>query len=169
MKLQNLLILAMTNLGNTLLEVQKKLEYYCAYQERCHEEVSQKLKELGIFGTPRDTVISHLIEQNYLNETRFAEHFVRGKFSIKKWGKRRLQRELKQRHISDWNIKNAMKEISDKTYLESGQALAEKFWQAHRHRPLAEQKKKVWNAMQYRGWETELIMENILRLEHQNE
>ena len=72
MKLQNLLILAMTNLGNTLLEIQKKLEYYCAYQERCHEEVSQKLKELGIFGTPRDTVISHLIEQNYLNETRFA-------------------------------------------------------------------------------------------------
>ena len=159
----------MTNPGIPLLEIQKKLEKYCVYQERCHQEVSQKLKELGVFGTPMDTVISYLIEQNYLNETRFAEYFVRGKFSIKKWGKRRLQRELKQRHISLWNIKNAMKEISDKAYWESGQALAEKFWETHRNHPLAEQKKKVWNAMQYRGWETELIMENILRLEHQNE
>ena len=152
-----------------LLEIQKKLEHYCTYQERCHQEVSKKLKELGVFGTTIDKVISHLIEQNYLNETRFAEHFVHGKFSIKKWGKKRLLRELKQRHISDWNIKNAMKKISDKVYCESGQALAEKFWSAHQNRPLAKQKKKVWNAMHYRGWETEVIMENILRLEHQKE
>ena len=159
----------MANPGITLLEIQKKLEHYCAYQERCHQEVSQKLKDLGVFGIPMDTVISHLIEENYLNETRYAEHFVRGKFSIKKWGKRRLLRELKQRHISDWNIKNAMKEISDKAYRECGQVLAEKFWAAHQNRPLAVKKKKVWNAMHYRGWETDLIMENILRLEHQKE
>ena len=114
-------------------------------------------------------IISHLIEQNYLNETRFAEHFVRGKFNIKKWGKKRLLRELKQRNISDWNIKNAMKEISDTDYWECGQALAEKFWRSNENRPLVVQKKKVWNAMQYRGWETELIMENILRLEYQKE
>ena len=62
-----------------------------------------------------------------------------------------------------------MKEISDQAYWKCGQALADKFWETHRNRPLAEQKKKVWNAMQYRGWETELIMENILRLEHQKE
>ena len=150
-------------------EVQKKLEHYCAYQERCHLEVNQELKELGVFGNEMDTIISHLIEQNYLNENRFAELFVKGKFNIKKWGKKKLLRELKQRNISDWNIKNAMKEISDTNYWESGQALAEKFWKSNENRPLAVQKKKVWNAMQYRGWETELIMENILRLEHQKE
>ena len=159
----------MQNQEINLLEIQKKLENYCTYQERCHQEVTQKLKQLGVFGTHMNTVISHLIEENYLNETRFAKHFVRGKFSIKKWGRKRLVRELKQRHISDWNIKNAMKEISDKAYWKTGQALAEKFWEANRNPPLAEQKKKVWNAMQYRGWETELIMENILRLEHQKE
>lgn len=159
----------MANPGIPLLEIQKKLEHYCAYQERCHQEVSQKLKQLGVSGTPMNIIVTHLIEQNYLNETRFAEQFVRGKFNIKKWGKRRLVRELKQRHISDWNIKNAMKEISDKAYRECGQVLAEKFWAAHQNRPLALKKKKVWNAMHYRGWETELIMENILRLEHQKE
>lgn len=152
-----------------LIEIQKKLEYYCAYQERCHQEVSKKLNELGVFGTHMDTIISHLIEQNYLNETRFAEQFIHGKFNIKKWGKRRLIRELKQRNISDWNIKNAMKEISDKAYWDCGQVLAEKIWNAHQYRPLAVKKKKVWNAMHYRGWETDLIMENILRLEHQKE
>ena len=85
----------MVNPRIPLLEIQKKLEYYCAYQERCHKEVSQKLKDLGVFGIPMDNVISHLIEQNYLNETRFAEQFVRGKFRVKKWGKMRLERELK--------------------------------------------------------------------------
>lgn len=169
LRLQNLVILAMPDRAILLTEIKKKLEHYCAYQERCHQEVSQKLKELGVFGTPMDTIISHLIEQNFLNETRFAEQFVHGKFNIKKWGKRRLLKELKHRHISDWNIKNAMKEISDKAYRECGRALAEKFWSAHQNRPLAVKKKKVWNAMQYRGWETELIMENILRLEHQKE
>jgi regulatory protein len=152
-----------------LAEIQKKLEHYCAYQERCHQEVIQKLKNLGAYGTLMDTVIANLIEQNFLNETRFAEHFVRGKFGVKKWGKKRIIRELKQRNISDWNIKSAMKEISDKAYQESGQALAEKFWVSNSNKPLATKKKKVWNAMQYRGWETELIMENILRLEHQKE
>ena len=152
-----------------LIEIQKKLEHYCAYQERCHQEVSQKLKQLGVSGTPMNIIVTHLIEQNYLNETRFAEQFVRGKFNIKKWGKTRLVRELKQRHISDWNIKNAMKEISDRTYLECGQVLAEKFWIANQNCPLEVKKKKVWNAMRYRGWETDLIMENILRLEHQKE
>ena len=152
-----------------LLEIQKKLESYCTYQERCHQEVSLKLKQLGVFGAPMDSVISHLIEQNYLNETRFAEHFVRGKFTIKNWGKKRLLKELKQRCISDWNIKNAMNKISDKDYLESGQTLAKKVWNTYSDRPLIEQKKKVWSAMHYRGWETELIMENILKLEHQKE
>ncbi len=152
-----------------LTEIQRKLEYYCDYQERCHQEVVQKLKGFGVYGISVDTVISHLIEQNYLNETRFAEQFVRGKFNIKKWGKNRLLRELKQRNISDWNIKNAMKEVSDTAYWECALVLANKFWIAHQNKPLTVQKKKVWSAMQYRGWETELIIENILRLEHQKE
>ena len=62
-----------------------------------------------------------------------------------------------------------MKEISDTVYFECAQALAEKYWTSYQNKPLAIQKKKVWNAMQYRGWETELIIENILRLEHQKE
>lgn len=159
----------MDNAMPSLTEIQKKMERYCAYQERCHQEVLIKLKGMKVYGNQADTVISYLIEQNYLNETRFAEYFVRGKFRIKKWGKNRLVRALKQRNISDWNIKNAMKEISDDAYSECAETLAEKFWASHQEKPLTIRKKKVWEAMQYRGWETAIIMKNILRLEHHKE
>ena len=150
-------------------EIQRKLEHYCAYQERCHKEVAQKLREIGVYGTLIDIVIGKLIEANYLNETRFAESFVRGKFRIKKWGKKRLISELKIREISDWNIKNALKEISDTEYYDCCKSLVEKFWVSNRNKSLIIRKKKIWAALQYRGWETELIMENILSLERQKE
>ena len=150
-------------------EIQKKLEHYCAYQERCHKEVAQKLKEIGVYGNQIGTIIGKLIEANYLNETRFAESFVRGKFRIKKWGKKRLISELRIRDISDWNIKNALKELSDPEYTDCCKDLVKKYWLSNRNKPLVIRKKKIWTALQYRGWEKELIMENILSLEHQKE
>ena len=81
----------------TLAQAQKKLEYYCAYQERCHKEVIAKLRTLGMIPSVIDKIISELIKANYLNETRFTQSFVRGKFRIKKWGKNRILQELKVR------------------------------------------------------------------------
>ena len=169
--MENLLFLNIEKKEDPLFldEIQKKLEHYCAYQERCHKEVTQKLNEIGVYGTFIDTIIGKLIEGNYLNETRFAESFVRGKFRIKKWGKKRLIRELKIRDISDWNIKNALKEISDTEYSDCCKALVKKFWASNESKSLVIRKKKIWAALQYRGWETELIMENILSLELQKE
>jgi len=83
----------------TVQEAQKKLERYCAYQERCHQEVVQKLKSLNIIPVAIDQIISELITNNYLNETRFAQAYVRGKFRHKKWGKIRIQSQLKLRQI----------------------------------------------------------------------
>ena len=100
----------------TLAQAQKKLEYYCAYQERCHKEVIAKLRTLGMIPSVIDKIISELIKANYLNETRFTQSFVRGKFRIKKWGKNRILQELKVRDISSFNIKLGMKEISDDNY-----------------------------------------------------
>ncbi len=89
----------------TVAEAQQKLEHYCAYQERCHQEVVNKLQELGMIPAAIDAIISSLIQNNYLNEMRFAQSFARGKFRIKKWGKNRILRELKLRNISNYNIK----------------------------------------------------------------
>ena len=110
----------------TLAQAQKKLEYYCVYQERCHKEVIAKLKTLGMIPSVIDKIISELIKANYLNETRFTQSFVRGKFRIKKWGKNRILQELKVREISSFNIKLGMKEISDDNYQKTFYELFEK-------------------------------------------
>ena len=86
--------------GYTVQEATKKIESYCAYQDRCHKEVVSKLKEMGMIPLAVDTIIAQLIEDRFLNEERFAKSFARGKFNIKKWGKNRIVRELKFRNIS---------------------------------------------------------------------
>ncbi len=141
----------------TLQEAQKKLEYYCAYQERCHWEVEQKLKDLQMIPEAQEVIISKLIEENYLNESRFAQSFARGKFNIKKWGKQRIVNELKARKISEYNIKLALKEISDEAYQSVFYSLFEKRKKAVSNYSIPIQKKKILAYMEYRGWESHLI------------
>ncbi len=149
----------------TLDEAKKKLEHYCAYQERCHQEVMLKLREMKMIPSAIDTIIGHLIEHNYLNETRFAQSFSRGKFRIKKWGREKILRELKLRQISPYNIKLALKEIPEDEYQRTLEELATKFWETNASRDKQIQKKKVYNALRYRGWENEFIFSEIQRLE----
>ena len=145
----------------TLAQAQKKLEYYCAYQERCHKEVIAKLKTLGMIPSVIDKIISELIKANYLNETRFTQSFVRGKFRIKKWGKNRILQELKVRNISSFNIKLGMKEISDDNYQKTFYDLFEKRRGEVKQLTKTEQKKKIFSYMSYRGWENSKIYEAL--------
>lgn len=81
----------------TVDEALSKLQKYCAYQERCHQEVHQKLKEMKMIPEAIDYIIVELIQHNFLNEERFTKSYIRGKFRIKKWGKHRLILELKKK------------------------------------------------------------------------
>ena len=145
----------------TLAQAQKKLEYYCAYQERCHKEVIAKLKTLGMIPSVIDKIVSELIKANYLNETRFTQSFVRGKFRIKKWGKNRILQELKVRDISSFNIKLGMKEISDDNYQKTFYELFEKRRREVKQLTKTEQKKKIFSYMSYRGWENSKVYEAL--------
>ena len=145
----------------TLAQAQKKLEYYCAYQERCHKEVIAKLRTLGMIPSVIDKIISELIKANYLNETRFTQSFVRGKFRIKKWGKNRILQELKVRDISSFNIKSGMKEISDDNYQKTFYELFEKRRREVKQLTKTEQKKKIFSYMSYRGWENSKVYEAL--------
>jgi regulatory protein len=142
-------------------EAQKKLEAYCAYQERCHKEVRNKLKEMKMIPQAIDKIIVHLIEQNYLNEERFAKAFVRGKFRIKKWGKNRLVRELKFRDISKYSIDLALKEIAADDYYKTLEELVVKRIQQVNEKNYYKKKKKVADYLLYRGWESHLIHEKL--------
>lgn len=98
---------------------------YCAYQERCHSEVKDKLYAFGLATNDVEQIISQLIEEDYLNEERFAAAFARGKFRMKHWGKVKIRHELKQRQVSEYCIRKAMKEIVDEDYIETLNKLAE--------------------------------------------
>ena len=135
----------------------QQLEHYCAYQERCHEEVSQKMYDLKIPFEERDEIIVHLIEHNFLNEERFAQAFARGKHSLKKWGRVRIVRELEFRKISSYNIKTALKEINNDEYTQSFSDLAEKQWETCRESHFLKKKKKVLDFLFRKGYEKELV------------
>lgn len=148
----------------TLTEAKKKLEQYCAYQERCHKEVLQKLKEMHMIPEAIDVVIGHLLEHNFLNEERFAKTFVSGKFKIKKWGKRRLVQELKQKDISKYNINLGLSTISDKEYIDTFNTLAENKLEAIRESNNLKKKKKLADYLLYRGWEPHLVYDKVNEL-----
>ncbi len=148
----------------TLVEATKKIERYCAYQERCHKEVYAKLKEMRMIPQAIDQLMGHLIQENYLNEERFAQSFARGKFSIKKWGKKRIVNELKQRGISVYNITSALKEIDEEAYLATFNTLAEKRAAALEGLTGQRARKKLADYLLYRGWESQLIYDKVKEL-----
>lgn len=148
----------------TLAEAIKKLEHYCAYQERCHRDVTTKSREMGMIPEAIDQIVVSLIENNYLNEERFARSYARGKFNIKKWGRKRIVNELKQRQISKYNIKNALSEIDEETYLETLDALAEKRLGQLTETNFLKKRKKLADYLLYRGWESHLVYHKVTTL-----
>ena len=142
----------------TVEEAQARMEGYCAYQERCHQQVRRKLQEMRMIPEAIDQIIHHLIQANYLNETRFAQSFARGKFRVKKWGRHRITRELKLREISAFNIKLALKEIPEDQYIVTLEDLVEKrLRQLQNETNLQKKKKKLADYLLYRGWESHLV------------
>ena len=88
----------------------QKLRHYCGYQERCHSEVKEKLWQLKVNRKEHDEIIASLIEDDYLNEERFAIQFAGGKYRVKQWGRVKIKYELKQRMVSGYSIKKALKD-----------------------------------------------------------
>lgn len=148
----------------TLEEALKKMGQYCAYQDRCHKEVRDKLKEMNMIPEAIDHIMGYLIEHDFLNEQRFADSFARGKFRIKKWGRVRIINELRRRELSPFTIKKALEQISDQEYLEAFDEIAKK-----RHKALSgaghqEKKRKLSSYLLYRGWENHLINDKVREL-----
>jgi len=146
-------------------EIQRKMEHFCAYRERCHKEIEQKLREFHLIPEGQSQIIQHLIAHNFLNETRFASAFARGKFRIKKWGKRRIIQELKQRDISAYNLKKALAEIDDATYNEVFYELTQKKWESLKDLSKQKRSQRFISHFNYRGWESGLIYERLRELE----
>lgn len=145
----------------TVDEIKKKLEYYCVYQDRCHQEVEKKLQEYQLIPEAREKILLHLFQENFLNEERFSKSFARGKFRIKKYGKQRIVKELKYRGISAYNIKTALKEIDDDEYVITANLLIEKKKDSLNESNVILKRKKITDYMLRKGYEFNLIQEII--------
>ena len=149
----------------TLKEALQKIEHYCAYQERCHDEVISKLKSLKLNSNEIDEIIVHLIEHNFLNETRFACSFARGKHRIKFWGRIRIINELKFRNISQYNINLGLAEITTEEYATTFDTLAQRNWDSIRESNIQKKRKKCCDFLLRKGFESNLVYEKIKELE----
>ena len=149
----------------TIKQATQKLEHYCAYQDRCHEEVVQKLRTMKMDVDEIDSIVVQLITDNFLNEERFACSYARGKHRIKHWGKIRIVNELKFRKISTTLIKIALKEIDDSEYFGMFDELANKHWETISERNVMKKRKKFCDYFLRKGWENQLIYQKLKELE----
>lgn len=146
-------------------EAIQKIEYFCSYQERSHEEVVSKLWSMKMESNEIDEIMVHLIGSNFLNEERFACSFARGKHRIKHWGKIRIVNELKFKKISQTLINIALKEISPEEYLQTFHTLADRHWETIRESDVRKKKKKFCDYLLRRGFESNLVFEKAKDLE----
>jgi len=142
----------------TILEAKVKLEAYCAYQERCAFEISQKLRTWNMHYDDHDILIADLISNNFLNEERFAEAYASGKFNIKKWGKAKIKMHLKAKYISDYSINKALKSIDMDDYEDTLANLASKKW-GNLTGNHWEKIGKLQRFLQTKGYESEILNE----------
>lgn len=142
----------------------EKLQKYCAYQDRCHQEVRWKLLELGMYGDDLEEIIADLIMENFLNEERFARSYARGKFRMKGWGKMKITRELKQRQVSAYCIKKGLSEIDNEIYEQKLYQLLEKKNKTLRDKNIFTRRKKLFNYAYQKGYESFLIQKCLQTL-----
>ena len=139
-----------------------KIKQYCAYQERCHMEVREKLYSFGLHKNEVDEIISTLITENYLNEERFAIHFAGGKFRMKQWGKIKIKQALKNKQVSEYCIRKALKEIDNNEYRQTFFKLAEqKLKTLKQEKNIFIKKRKLQDFLMQKGYEREMITDAI--------
>jgi regulatory protein len=135
-----------------------RIRQFCAYQERCHKEVKEKLYSLGLYKKDVEEITSQLIEENYLDEERFAIQYAGGKFRMNGWGKVKIKHALKQKQVSDYSVKKAIKQIPDEDYMKTLQKLAEQKLKTLKGESNSLMKeKKVFDYLLQKGFESELI------------
>lgn len=139
----------------------QKLKHYCGYQERCHSEVKEKLWQLKVSKKEHDEIIASLIEDDYLNEERFAVLFAGGKFRVKQWGRVKIKYELKQKQVSEYSIKKALSQINEEDYLKTLVLQAKKKYATLKNEHWMIRKKKTIDYLAHKGYEHGLIA-NVL-------
>ncbi len=144
----------------------QKVKQYCAYQERCHLEVKEKLYTYGLPKQQVEELLSRLIEEDFLNEERFAIQFAGGRFRMKQWGRVKIKYELKQKQVSEYCIKKALNQIEEEEYVKILQQLANKKWTgiSERESDKFTRMSKTTGYLLQKGFESELVRAEVTRV-----
>lgn len=142
-------------------QAEQKIKHYCAYQERSHFEVREKLYALGLRKNQVETLLTQLITENYLDEERFAASFARGKFNQKQWGRVKIKYALKLKRVSDYNIKTALKQLNEDSYLTVLQKLATDKWALLKGEQYINRQAKTTAYLLQKGFEPPLVHQAV--------
>lgn len=143
----------------TFAEIKLKLVNYCVYQDRCHAEVEQKMKEFLLIDEAKEEIMLYLMKENYLNEERFTRSYIRGKFYIKHWGKTKIKMHLKQKQITDKLISKCFDEIYEDDYLKIIHKLYENYESKLKGLNDYQKKQKTIKYLISRGFEYDVILQ----------
>jgi len=142
-------------------QVLQKLRFYCRYQQRCQSEVKEKLFELGVNKKDHDELITELVKENCLNDERFAVAFASGRFKLKQWGRKKIQKGLREKRVSDEIAQKALEQINKKEYGAILNKLAKERYAALKHEQHLVRKKKTMDYLMQKGYELDLVKEAI--------
>lgn len=143
----------------------QKIAHYCAYQERNHQETREKLYNFGLYPNEVEDIIGRLIEENYLNEERFALAYAGGKFRINQWGRIKIKYGLQQKRVSTWSITHALNSLDDDAYQAQLNKLAEAKWLLlKKEKNVYSRKKKLLSYLQQKGYESFLIQDWLAKI-----
>ncbi|HUS03434.1 MAG TPA: regulatory protein RecX [Chitinophagaceae bacterium] len=141
-----------------------QIKQYCVYRERCHTEVKEKLYSYGLYKNDVEQLMAQLIEENYLNEERFAIQYAGGKFRMNQWGRVKIKYALRQKQVNEYSIKKALMQISESDYKKTLNKLAAQKLKALKSETnIFRKKKKLEDYLLQKGYEGELIKEAFNR------
>jgi regulatory protein len=149
-----------------------RLQNYCAYTERTKQEVQKKMQGYGLSEGDTEMVMEKLIKAGFINETRFVKSFAGGKFRIKKWGKRKIEMEMKKKGISGELIEKGLNEVAETDYQETLDELLEKKWKlimrsAKEDEDYEAKQKRKQKLMRYalqKGYEMDMVVKSVKKM-----
>ncbi|MBF8965406.1 regulatory protein RecX [Pontibacter sp. FD36] len=142
-----------------------KAAAYCAYQERTQQEVRTKLYTYGLEPDDVEEIIVRLGQEKMLDEERYAQAYVRGKYGLKKWGRRKIVQGLKSKGISDYCIKQGLKEIDYDVYEQNLLQLLEKKNATEKEKNPFARRQKLTYYLVSKGYENDLVQDALKQLE----
>ena len=150
----------------TIEEAEKALEHYCSYRERTHIEVDKKLQSLGMIPVVRERILMHLLQNNFLNEERFARAYSRGKFNNNKWGRVKIKQQLLQKGASEANIRIGLTEINEEVYFGMIKSLASKYQLRNKETNAYKRKQNLLRYLMQKGYEADLIYDFLKTVDY---